>query len=57
MNMPDVDEIEIAGAAKSIRQEYGNLIGEQEARNVAYHALIGARTAKLSAVRSTDKRG
>ena len=47
MNMPDVDDIEIAGAQRSILHEYNNVIGENQARNIAYIALVGARAAKL----------
>jgi len=57
MNMPDVDETEIAGAAKSIRRDYGDVIGENQARNIAYTALVGARFAKIEAKRCAEKRG
>jgi len=57
MNMPEVDEVEIAGAVKSIRHEYGNVIGENQARNIAYVVLVGARAAKIEAKRSLEKRG
>lgn len=54
MGMPDVDEVEIAGATKSIRQGYGDVIGENQARNIAYTALVGARAAKFEAKRQRE---
>ena len=53
MGKPDVDEIEIAGGARAISQAYGEVIGEHQARNIAYTVLVGARVAKFDAVRST----
>lgn len=49
MGMPDVDEVEQAGAAEAILREFGSVIGENEARNIAYYALLGARAAKIRA--------
>jgi hypothetical protein len=57
MGMPDVDEIEITGAAKEISREYGTVIGDQQARNIAYIALVGARAAKFGAKRAALKNG
>jgi hypothetical protein len=51
MGKPDVDEIEITGATKAIRMDYGDVIGESQARNIAYTALVGARLAKFQAER------
>lgn len=51
MGKPDVDEIEIAGAAKDLRLKFGNVIGKNQARNLAYVALVGARAAKCEAER------
>lgn len=47
MSKPEVDEIEIAGATLAIRQKYDSVIGENQARNIAYTALVGARAAKF----------
>lgn len=47
--MPDCDEVEIAGAVKAILREYGDVIGDNQARNIAYTALVGARGAKFQA--------
>lgn len=57
MGMPDVDEVEIAGAAREIHMKYGDVIGENQARNIAYIALIGARGAKIDAARERRERG
>ncbi len=46
MGKPDVCKVEIAGATKAIVREYGNVIGNQQAENIAYIALVGARSAK-----------
>lgn len=48
MGKPDVDQVEIDGAAKAILREYRSVIGENQARNIAYHALVGARGAKTT---------
>jgi hypothetical protein len=57
MNMPDVDETEISGASRAISMEYDKVIGEKQARNIAYVALVGARQAKIEAARLALKRG
>lgn len=36
-------EKQIAAAQRAILREYGNVIGENQARNIAYYALVGAR--------------
>jgi len=46
MGMPDVDATEIDGAVKEMLLKYGDVIGERQARNIAYVALVGARGAK-----------
>lgn len=46
MGMPDVDETEIVGAARAIMSKYGDVIGKDQAHNIAYIALVGARGAK-----------
>lgn len=55
MGKPDVDEIEIAGAASAILYDYGSVIGKDQARNIAYAALVGARRAKFGAERAAHK--
>lgn len=55
--MPDVDETEISGASRAISMEYDKVIGEKQARNIAYVALVGARQAKIEAARLALKRG
>ena len=49
MGKPDNCEIEREGAARAILRDYGSVIGEQQARNIAWTALVGARGAKLGA--------
>lgn len=49
MGKPDVCEVEREGAAKSILRHYGSVIGENQAHNIAYYALLGARQAKIDA--------
>lgn len=46
MGMPDVDEVEIVGATEAILNQYSAVIGQNQARNIAYTALVGARGAK-----------
>lgn len=46
--MPEVDEIEISAGAASITRHYGAVIGDEQARNIAYYALLGARQAKAA---------
>jgi hypothetical protein len=55
MGMPDVDDVEIAGAVKAILHDYGSVIGEKQARNIAYVALVGARGAKFEAKRKAAR--
>lgn len=55
MSKPDVDTTEIEGAAKAIRRDYGAVIGENQARNIAYVALVGARIAKFDAERCQSR--
>lgn len=47
MGKPDNDEIEREAGAKAIMREYGSVIGEQQAKNIAYHVLMAARVAKF----------
>lgn len=47
MGKPDVDDIEIDAGAKAICHAYGHVIGESQARNIAYTVLVAARIAKF----------
>lgn len=40
---------QVLAAQRAIMREYGNVIGENQARNIAYHALVGARGATFEA--------
>ena len=46
MGKPDVDETEIAAGAKALVYKFGQVIGENQARNIAYIVLTAARHAK-----------
>lgn len=46
MGKPDVDETEIAAGAKAIVHHYGQVIGDNQGRNIAYMVLVAARSAK-----------
>lgn len=49
MGKPDNDEIEREAGAQAILNAYGNVIGEWQARNIAYVVLTAARVAKFDA--------
>lgn len=51
MGKPDVDETEISAGAKAVVYKYGDVIGENQARNIVYIALCAARAAKSKAER------
>lgn len=56
MGKPDVCEVERRGAKEAILKQYGSVIGENQADNIAYHALLGARVAKIDAERVEAER-
>jgi hypothetical protein len=47
MGIPDADNTEIEAGAKAIVREFGSVIGENQARNIAYITLVAARGAKM----------
>ncbi len=55
MGIPDVDETEIRGAARAILRHFGSVIGESQASNIAYVALVGARSAKSTEQKTATK--
>lgn len=54
MGKPDVDETEIAAGAKAICYHYDSVIGEGQARNIAYVVLCAARGAKSDLERTPN---
>ena len=54
--LPDPsDSAQLLAAQKAILREYGRVIGEQQAANIAYHVLAAARRAVLEAQRMEGK--
>jgi len=39
------DKAQIEASKRAIIREYGRVIGEQQAENIAYHVLVAARMA------------
>lgn len=50
--MFDVSEAEIQAASISIISKYGDVIGQKQAENIAYHALVAARGATMNQLRN-----
>lgn len=47
MGKPDVDDIEIDAGEKALIHKYGYVIGDMQARNIAYTVLSAARVDKF----------
>lgn len=45
---PSPDRAQCVAAANAIRREFGDVIGENQATNIAYVALVAARAEALS---------
>lgn len=54
MGKPDVCQIEIEAGKRAVMREYGTVVGEQQAKNIAYHVLVDARSAKSEAEREVS---
>lgn len=50
-----VNNTEINAAAGAISRDYGKVIGENQARNIAYIALVAARMAWITAAKEASE--